>query len=142
MVSADIVIMRPAPWRERIAVVEVKNRLGLLPEDGTDPTAYMRLTGGQARYFMLVSQEVGYVWTQPQAAPYRFDMTAVIRRFIPDLAPGRRLFGMSVESLVAHWLGILAAGLRSDEEEPERTLASIGFLDAIRGAEVLSKAIA
>ena len=138
--KADIVIL--GPHSERIAVVEIKNQAGLSPEDGADRQNYMRVTGGPASYFMLVSQERAFVWKDGEEQATAIDMQPVVRRFLPRLAPGERLYQFQVETMVSFWLSELAAEWRIASEEPETTLESIGFLAAVRSASVLTEAVA
>ncbi len=140
--TADIVIIGPLPKRERIAVVSVFNRVGLSPEDGNDRLGYMRVTGGPASYFVMVSQDIGYIWEHGSDLPKSFQMQSVVKRFLPNLRSNDRLYGFQVEMLVTHWLFELVAGWRDSGEEPEKTLASVGFLAAVQGASVHSEAVA
>ena len=101
----------------------------------------MSLSGGPARYFMLASQDVAFIWRDGEEQPTVVSMKPVIHRYLPDLAVEERLYGFQVETLVLHWLNELAAGWRNGTEEPESTLESIGFLDAVRNGTVHSKAV-
>ena len=140
--TADIVILTPPPNSKRVAVVRIFNVANLQPEHGNDRQGYMRLTGGAASYFLLVSQDSGYIWTEGSDIPVRFDMSPVIRRFIPNITPGHRMFGMDVATLVSFWLSELTGEWRVGDEEPEKTLASVGFLDQVRGSTVYSETAA
>ncbi len=118
-------------------MVRILNTRNLQPQDGNDRDAYMRITGGPAQYFLLISQDVGYIWNEQKDTPAQLDMAAVMRRFIPTINSGYRMFGVDLAELVSFWLTELATGLGGDEE-PERTLAGIGFLAQVRGSTVYS----
>jgi hypothetical protein len=140
---ADIVLISSPPLSERIAVVEINNRADLKESHGSDREARMRLGGGAARYFMLVSQDVAFLWdTAEPNYVRRIEMSAIFRRFIPDLDHRERLYGFQVEMIVSAWLSELAAGWRDATDEPERQLADVGFLEAVRGARVHTAALA
>jgi len=139
--TADIAIIGPPPLRERIAVIEIRNQMGLTEADGEDRHAYMRLSGGATKYYFLVSQDWCFVWVNDVVAA-KFSMETVIRRFLPDFNPNVRLYGFSVQAIVSHWMSQLAAELRGSESEPEQKLDAIGFLDAARNATVLSEVAA
>jgi hypothetical protein len=128
-----------------IAFVEIKNLQGLsrdlaigirhdLIEYGWIPA--------QAPYFLLLSQDVGFLWKEPKTddldlpPTYEFAMTSVVDRYL-DKDPGRRLYGEELEWLVLEWLLSLAGEVQPEAEEPERTLARSGFNDSIKGAAVL-----
>jgi hypothetical protein len=91
-------------------------------------------------YFLLVSQETGFLWkhaASPESPPTTsFPMGAVIERYIPSAGVDERLRGEQLELIVLQWLADLAADPNVPAGEPEDTLASCGFLDAIRGARV------
>ncbi|MSV34597.1 MAG: hypothetical protein EXQ47_03240 [Bryobacterales bacterium] len=138
--EADVLI--EGPHHKQIAVIEVKNQLGLSVDHGRLRLAYMRLSGGPARCFMLASQDVAFIWRDGEEQPTVVSMEPVIRRYLPDLAAEERLYGFQVETLILHWLNELVAGWRTGTGEPESTLAAIGFLDAVRNGTVHSKAVA
>jgi hypothetical protein len=63
-------------------------------------------------------------------------MAGVVKRYFPA-EPGTRLHGVQLELLLVQWLADLAAGASVSESEPERSLEKVGFLDAIREAQVM-----
>ncbi len=131
-----------------IAFVEVKNprpmSRGLalsLYRDAVDHgvTTY-------APYFLLVSQRLGFLWKPEEArneamAPLvEFPMAGVVARYLPELAEDDRLRGRELDLIVSQWLFSLAIGSQSFSEEPEKSLATSGFLAAIDGALVTIEA--
>ena len=135
-------ILIESPTEGPIAAVEVKNRQNLSPAIATELHENLLGYGRSFHvpYFLLVSQDIGYLWhTVPgngTGAPQQFPMQALMARYLPNIPPTQRLSGASLELVVVHWLNELAAGVRDADAEPERSLASTGFLTAIRGADV------
>lgn len=93
-------------------------------------------------YFLLLSQDVGYLWKEPKqgnadAPPtYEFPMSPIVTRYLRR-DPNERLYGAELELLALQWLTDLTLKPERDTEEPEKTLARAGFNEAIRGATVL-----
>jgi hypothetical protein len=138
----DLVIKNP---RGRpIAVIEVKNMQNLSRDEAIAIRHDLFDYGftSQVPYFLLLSQEVGFMWKEskqknPDAPPtYEFPMDKVITRYLRR-NPGRRLYGEELEILLFRWLISLVTETQEDTEEPEKTLARSGFSELIRGAEVL-----
>ena len=130
-----------------VAVIEVKNREGLTPEIAAQLHRNMAAHGliGRAPYFLLLSQDVGYLWRERPDSPIdappavRFPMGTVVERYAVGALDGKRLRELELEPLVVHWLSELSAGRpgqRGANEEPERSLAEAGLLDALRDATI------
>lgn len=127
-----------------IAVVEVKNIAHLSPDAATELRDNFIKHGllASVSHFLLVSQDVGYLWRPceplvPQAPPSSaFDMRPMVARYLPAFDPAHRLLGSALELLVVQWLSDLVHGSPGSANDPERSLAACGFLEAIRGAEV------
>lgn len=139
---ADVTVR--APDGRVLAVVEVKNRVGLTRDIATpfrrNIIAHSNL--GAAPYFLLVSQDEGYLWRQrpdletsapPDAA---FDMASVVTRYLGAQTPGSRLQGIQLQAVVYRWLIDLADDRVSTEAQAIASLSATGFIDAIRGATV------
>ncbi len=134
-----------APTGELVAVVEVKNPQNLSPEAAVAFYEAVREHTGipHAPYFLLVSQDVGYLWliernNDPDSRPdVHFAMADVINRYWP----GRRgrLRGMELEFIVLQWLLDLARRVAAPQTEAEHELARVGFLEAIRGTNVVPR---
>jgi hypothetical protein len=129
---------------EAIAVVEAKGAMNLTPALAMDIRRRMLAHGLPAHlpYFLLLSQERGYLWQDSQALrsdtppTVELPMAEVVKRYFPA-EPGTRLHGVQLELLLVQWLTDLAAGASVSESEPERSLKKVGFLDAIREAQVM-----
>lgn len=129
-----------------IAVVEVKNQQNLSRDVATKLRRNMVAHGllPQIPYFLLTSQDVGYLWKEPKqvsldAPPtYEFPMDKVVARYLKR-EPGQRLHGAELELVVLQWLTDLALGTQKVVEEPEKTLALSGFNESIKGATVLTE---
>jgi hypothetical protein len=128
-----------------IVIVEVKNPETLSLDVATQLRRNMSAHGvlGRIPYFLLVSQETGYLWReQPEplfdAPPLvQFPMKGVVNRYAPWLEDGVRLRGTELEPVVVQWLTDLSRGSSEPSVgEPERSLAKSGFLDALRGGTV------
>lgn len=133
----------------QVAVVELKNPRNLTGEAARLYRREMIIHGvlPQTPFFLLLSQDIGYLWKDarpdtPDAPPtVAFSMGNVIERYL-TVPPGHRLIRVELEIIVVQWLGDLAAGLELPAEEPDKTLAAVGFIDAIRGASVVPEATA
>ena len=127
-----------------IAVIEVENLKDLTRGEAIELRHYLIKDGlpSQVPYFLLVSQDVGYLWKGTQnedldAPPmYEFSMDEVVARY-SNRTKGARLYGAELEVLLLQWLTNLAAKPPFNTEEPERTLAISGFIESISGAVVL-----
>ena len=128
-----------------IAIVEVKNKRVLTEADAT----FLRrgfLAHGLMEdipYFLVLSQDVGYLWHQDAPATgsdvdtfTRFSMDAVLRRFTSDANRETRLYGAQLELVVWQWLTEIAGNGLNADQEPERQLRSSGFLDALQETSV------
>lgn len=127
-----------------IAIVEVKNLEKLTP----DVASFIRKNhlahglSNSVRYFLLVSQDVGYLWDQvdapgTDALPTAiFDMKDISRRYDANLRDDERIRSAQLEFIVFEWLRDLAERGLDGAEGPEPKLDSSGFLAAIRGGRI------
>ncbi|HET8523773.1 MAG TPA: hypothetical protein VFL82_11080 [Thermomicrobiales bacterium] len=143
-IRADIVV-QDADGHD-LALVEIRNRQGLTP----DIAATLRrnlivhgLVNLRSRFFLIVSQEIGYLWDQGDLAEddahlptVEFPMTSVVGHYLPSLAGGARLSKSQLELAVTQWLWDLASGSEDRPLEPEPDLAPTGFLQLIRGGRI------
>lgn len=128
-----------------IAIVEVKNRQQFTP----DVAIWIRqdyLTHGlsnSVRFFLLVSQDVGYLWDQMKdsavdAPPTAtFDMQGVTNRYDANLREDERIGSAQLEFVVFEWLRDLTERRSSPAREPESELDHSGFLAAIQGGRIM-----
>jgi hypothetical protein len=143
-IRTDLVVQ--AANGDVLALVEVKNREHLTPEIAT---AYRENLLGHgpgnwwSRFFMLVSQDVGYLWdhgTVPQATeippPVAFPMAPVVEFYLPSLVGRGRLWGPELELVVSQWLWDLAFDVENRPKEPEAALARTDFPRLIKGSRV------
>ena len=141
----DVIVRGPS--RDPVVVVEVKNREGLTPGVAAQLRGNMAAHGllGRAAYFLLLSQDVGYLWREEPDAPWdvpptaQFPMRSVVERYASTPLDGKRLRGLELELLIVHWLSELSLGQHTRNgalEEPERSLEEAGLLDVLRGASV------
>jgi len=143
--TADIVI-RGADGQP-LAIVELKNRKGLTSEVGVDLrrelTADQGL-GARAPFFVLLSQEVGFLWQGPLAESsdqpmWTFSMAELIGDYLDPtgVERGTWLWPDAFRLVVLQWLYDLIDGKRDEASEPERTLAESGLLAALWGAHIM-----
>lgn len=140
---ADIIVRDQNGWI--VAAVEIKNATSL---DAQVASRFRRnlLTHGfldeRPPYFILVSQDEGYVWDQrlagaaddpPTAA---FSMRPVVNHYAPWLASESRLSSSSLEIVVGRWLSDLAADSAPELPEVTEALAATGLLHVLGGAAV------
>lgn len=140
---ADILVTSEAGWP--VAIVEVKNRPGLGVGIASSIRRNLMTNGslaGQAPYFLVVSDEVGWIWVrgrehQPQDSPEaEFAMQQVVRHYASWLAPGERLSSGALEFVVANWLSDVAAGTAPILDGVTEPLSRTGFLESLNGKVV------
>ena len=127
-----------------VAVIEIKNPKALPMDTARAFLDEVLETGEplQATYVLVVSQDVGYIWKQQSATPLdrtawlQFPLRNVLARYT-DVESGRRLTETELSLRLRLWLTDMSLGLVPTDEEPERTLAMIGFVAAMRGATVV-----
>lgn len=132
---------------DTIAVVEVKNLRDLTRDEAIQIRRSLVDYGVpvQVPFFMLLSQDIGFLWKDSKyenldAPPmYTFPMGNVVARY-SDRKPGERLYEAEFEILALRWLNHLTIKAYSNSEEPEKTLALSGFIEAIEGAYALFEA--
>jgi hypothetical protein len=131
-----------------IAVVEVKNRENLSKDVAIDLRRNLIMHGlvPVAPYFLLLSQDSGFLWKDMGLAALdapptqEFSMRPVLQRYLPQMESENRLGESILELLVLQWLNEIAIDGRESPEEPERLLATSGFLDSLRDATILVEA--
>ncbi len=144
--EADILVRNTRG--ESILVAEIKNRQNLSPSVATALRRNLAVHNllPPAAYFLLASQDFGYLWraadlSLPDAPPTaQFSMSDVIARYLPSLGPHERLRETELELLLLQWLQDLAASTNKAPLDPEATLATTGLLEALRGTTVHSHA--
>jgi len=138
----DIVIQNPDG--QFVAVVDVKSYKNLTPEIATAlrRTRMLHTLLPQTLYYLLVSQEKGFLWKNawregPETPPtYEFPMDSVITRYRKSKQE-EKPFGRELESLALRWLHDLADAKVWANEEPEKTLALSGFTDSVKEGMVM-----
>jgi len=142
---ADIIARTPNG--STAAVIEVKNREELSSEIATTLRRNLLVHGLRslhAPYFMLLSQEVGYLWDQRDAfklytpPTLGFSLRPVIERYAPWLEPGERLGEAQLELIVAGWLKDLVETDTESHAPLEDVLEETGFLNHVRGTMIVS----
>jgi hypothetical protein len=143
-IPADIVVQ--SANGASVALVEIKNRESLTPEIAATIRRNLLAHGFgsvQTPFFLMVSQDHGYLWDQRQVfaieeepPTVRFTMEPVVQRYLPSLADGIRLSGSQLELAVAQWLSDLTRDGDLPPSEPEATLRGTDFVEMIRGGEV------
>ena len=146
-VSADLIVQDAAGGL--VALVEVKNREELSAQAAASIRRNLimhGLIGLLSPYFLIVSQDHGYLWNQRSGQALheslptvQFPMGPVVARYLPSLATGVRLTGSQLELAVAQWLSDLASGEDEPLIEIRNALDQVGFLAMIRGGRVGSQ---
>ena len=148
-IRADLVVQ--APDGNIVAMVEVKNLEGLSAEVAAG-IRWNLITHGPvgwwSPYFMVVSQETGYLWDQRSGRPdpgdlptADFPMVHVVESYLPSFVGGGRLSGSQLELAVQEWLADLAGNAEDRPSEPDAALARTGFLEMVRGGRVGSEIV-
>lgn len=141
----DILVRNPAG--DTLATIEIKNRQNLSSDVAADLRRNLVAHGmtGPASYFMILSQDAGFLWKDPgsiapEAAPTQeFSMRDVVSRYFSHSGNQERLSESVLELLVLQWLNELAASNNGASGEPEKLLAASGFLESLRGATILAE---
>lgn len=131
-----------------VAAIEVKNRPNLQPAEATviRRNLLVHRLIAPVDYFMLVSQEVGYLWgpakreaidAQPDLS---FPMGPVVERYSVEPNASGRLFESQLELLVSSWIQELTSRASRAEGEPELSLEHAGFIPAVRCGRVATEA--
>jgi hypothetical protein len=128
-----------------IAIVEVKNRQRLTPGIASWMRREHIINGlsERVRFFLLISQDVGYLWDQTansdaDAPPTAsFDMKEIARRYDTELQDDERIPSAQLEFIVFEWLRDLADKGHEPSREPETKLDQSGFLAAIEGGRIM-----
>ena len=144
IISTDIIVH--SADKDVLAAVEIKNTIDLSPmiaaslRDAIIEDAPMNR---YARFFFVLSQEIGYLWDQrslpvaDDALPaVEFPMAQVVAHYLPSAVDQGRLAGSDLEYAVIPWLWDLAQGREPRPKEPEDALGGTDFLRLIRGGWV------
>ncbi|HKW21494.1 MAG TPA: hypothetical protein VJO13_08980 [Ktedonobacterales bacterium] len=126
-----------------VALVEIKNAKSFPIEFAASLAEQMLEDGALAEipYLLVVSQDIGFLWRDARAEAVtaadaiQFDMVHVLDRYLHG-DNSRRLVEDELVLRVQQWLIELSLGRVSVTSEPDRTLAALGFLNAIRGGLV------
>lgn len=146
-VPADIVIR--APDQRIVALVEVKGIRTLSDSLATHLRGNLvsySLEYSLAPFFLLVTQEVGYLWDQREGvlpfspATLKFSMRPIVHHYLKWLSPGEQAGSSELGLAVAEWLNDLAHPDPLRPMSRELVLQDPGFLDAIQGATALTQA--
>lgn len=127
-----------------VAAVELKNRQTLTREIAMQLRRNLLAhdVPGDVPYFLLLSQDVGYLWRATDAPdglapPSReFPMQAVMARYAGRARASERLRKAEFASIVFRWLQALTRAAGEARDEPERALQGVGLVDAMRGGSI------
>ncbi len=130
-----------------VALVEIRNRQNLsldvameLQQDLLD--YFSGLRDGIVPYFLMLSQETGYLWDLRKQQRHNnppisvFPTHDLMTRYWPRREPTDRLTERSFAILVFQWLVDLTDERLKATQEPEKSLAASGFLAAMHNAQV------
>jgi hypothetical protein len=141
-VEADIVVRNPRG--ENVLIVEVKNRPHLTDRVATAlQEPFLRLLTPNV-FFMLVSQDLGYIWRADDASKIpeppiaRFSMQPIIARYWPRGVEQGRLRENELEMVVQQWLRDASTGAPEVPEEADQALERTGLSAAIRRASLVN----
>lgn len=140
--EADILV--PNSDGKSILVVEAKNRQNLSASVASALRRNLAVHNlvPPSAYFLLASQEFGYLWkaadlSMPDTPPTaQFSMADIIARCFPGAGPEDRLRKAELEMLLLQWLQDLAGPNGNAPVEPEATLARTGLLEDLQGTTV------
>lgn len=124
------------------ALVELKNIPNLSPERAEEVRQSMGMDDADAPYFLLISQDKGYIWARSQgnAAPARVElnMKQALSRYWPAVGKSAQLRHSELQLLVLQWLWdlITASSMPRTGDSIRKKLSDIGLLNAIREGDV------
>lgn len=127
-----------------VVAVELKNSLGLTRDVAVQLRRNLldHQALGDGRYFLLLSQDWGYLWNEAQTADclappaQEFPMQAVVARYAGHLGPSERLHKAELAAVIFRWLLTVAHSPNGLADEAERALRDAGLVDAISGGAV------
>lgn len=132
-----------------IAIIEVKNRKNLNTEDAKKIRRNIMVHHSlQSKYFVLISQEFGYLWDNEKSYHsmdnplISFSMQDIVSRYYKRLnTHENRLRENELELIVTQWINDLVRTTEgySFTTETEKKLVEGGFIETIHGATVLSE---
>ncbi|MSQ14330.1 MAG: hypothetical protein EXR50_00485 [Dehalococcoidia bacterium] len=142
---ADIVIR--SSNGSPICVVEIKNLKNLSREDAMELRSNMIAAAmlTNVSYSMILSQDKGFLWKEskqkkPNSPPLlEFPMDNVVTRYLPYITKQNRLRETELELIVLGWLSELVIAPPAAETEPEKSLDSVGFRQAIKRARITAE---
>src|SRR5260370_6705711 len=142
MAEADILVCNSKG--KPVLVAEVRNRQELSAGVATalrrNLAAHNLLPS--ADYFLLASQDFGYLWNasdaaKPDAPPTaQFPMSDVIKRYHPRVRPEERLGGTELEMVLLHWLNDLAGPNGNPPAGPRATPARARHFEGLPGSPI------
>src|SRR5881392_136449 len=126
-----------------LAIVEVKNIPRLSQSDAEqlrDAVLSSRAEGDSFKYFLLLSQEIGFIWQLShlpnQSVPSeRFNLKPVLSEYLTDAELEQHLRGTELELMFAHWLGDLARG-RGVQPKVSNNGTFQRFVSDLRGGQI------
>lgn len=86
-------------------------------------------------YFLLASQDKSYLWVMAlnkEEPVLEFSISPIIKRYMPDKDLSKHLDGSTIEAALSIWLGRLTWNKVDVTQEPEKTLAQYGFIEAVK----------
>jgi hypothetical protein len=130
-----------------LALVDIWNWANLSAETATQIRRDLIADGHAsqwARFFLIVSQDAGYLWKQDptrqsenEPPTVDFPMTPVIARYLPSFADGRRLNRSQMTLALLQWLWDMANGFANRVEVSEAVIQQgTDFVELMRGARV------
>jgi|SRR5579884_712764 len=139
---ADLLVCDSAG--QPVATIELKNREQLSRDVAIQLRRNLATHAalGTAPYFLLLSQDAGYLWKNAHASELQappsaeFPMQGVVRRYSPGPDWSGRLGESEFAALVFRWLQSLTDQTNGVRDSAERTLKEAGLLDAMRGGSV------
>lgn len=129
-----------------VAVIEVKNSENLNPETAAQFRRNLLVHAPlvpAARFFLLVSQDVGYLWDQHAESAslmseptVTFPVAPLVEYYLPSFAGKERLSSSQLELAVFQWLWDIANVAPQRPRDSEIPLSQTPFLRALEGGRV------
>ena len=132
-----------------VAAVELKNRQDLNRDVAVQLRRNLAAHDalGNAPYFLLLSEDTGFVWKNAPANEIlalpaaEFPMRSVVGRYSSGPSRPRRLRDTEFSALVFRWLQSLTRSTNGIADPAEMTLKEAGLLDAMRGGSVADQVL-
>ncbi len=132
-----------------LAVVEIKGDFESSRERASQlrRNILMHAAVAEVPFFLFLTPSVGYLWkpnplsdatdSLSRLPDAEFSTSEIMQHYLPEPSESPRRVHSVLELIFFQWLSDLAAGSRARDLAGHEALAETGFLEAIRGANII-----